>query len=82
MCNPISRYANLWIAAIVFASTLSASIDAKAADTPPQVESTKAWHDGSARYDFVMDEQTLAIKPLSMATRRQLWQALALSDAS
>ena len=27
-----------------------------------------AWHDGSARYDFVMDEQTLAIKPSTVAT--------------
>ncbi len=39
------------------------------ADAPPAIESAKAaWHDGSARYDFVMDEQTLAIKPLTVAT--------------
>ena len=64
MCNPISRYAHHGIAAIVFASMFSASIDTKAADVPRADESAKAaWHDGSARYDFVMDEQTLAIKP-------------------
>jgi neutral ceramidase len=69
MCNPISGYACHWIGAIVFASLLSASIDAKAADGPTPIESAKAaWHDGSARYDFVMDEQSLAIKPLTVAS--------------
>jgi hypothetical protein len=69
MSNPISRYAYRCIAAIVFALILSASIDAKAADAPPVIESAKAaWHEGSARYDFVMDEQTLAIKPLTVTS--------------
>ncbi len=71
MCSPISRYAYRSIAPFVFASMMSASIDttAKAGDPPPALESSKAaWHDGSARYDFVMDEQTLAIKPITVAT--------------
>ena len=48
---------------------LSGSIAARAADPPAAVDGAKAaWHDGSARYDFVMDEQTLAIKPVTVAT--------------
>jgi neutral ceramidase len=69
MCNRISRYAYLGIAAIVFASMFSATTDAKAADAPAAIESAKAaWQDGSARFDFVMDEQTLGIKPFTVAT--------------
>jgi hypothetical protein len=69
MCNRISRYTYHGIAAIVFASLFAASNDTKAADTPAALEGEKAaWHDGSARYDFVMDEQTLAIKPFKVAT--------------
>ena len=45
------------------------AVDTKAADAPPAIErATAAWQDGSARYDFVMDEQTLAIKPLTVST--------------
>jgi neutral ceramidase len=56
-------YAYHTIAALVFASMFLASIDAKAEDPPLATGSAKAtWHDGSARFDFVMDEQTLAIK--------------------
>lgn len=69
MCDRISLHAYHGIAAIVFASMISASNDTKAADAPPANESAKAaWHDGSARYDFVMDEQSLAIKPFTVAT--------------
>ncbi|HEY2158188.1 MAG TPA: hypothetical protein VGH33_21345 [Isosphaeraceae bacterium] len=69
MGNRISRYARHGIAAIAVAATFSASIDAKAADAPPAIEGAKAtWPGGSARYDFVMDKQTLAIKPSAAAT--------------
>jgi neutral ceramidase len=69
MRNRIGRYSRCGIAAIVFASMVAPSIDANAADTPPATEGSKAaWRDGSARYDFVMDEQTLAIRPVTAAT--------------
>src|SRR5262245_32104847 len=69
MCGRIGRYACRGIAAIVFASMLPASSGARAADEPPTSEKRQAtWQDGSARYDFVMEEQTLAIKPLGPAT--------------
>jgi neutral ceramidase len=69
MCNRIIRHTQHGIAAIVFASLCSASIDTKAGDVPAALEGKKAaWYDGSARYDFVMDEQTLAIKPSKVAT--------------
>jgi neutral ceramidase len=51
------------IAAIAFTAVCTAS---NAADTHATNEGSKAaWHDGSARYDFVMDEETLAIKPMA-----------------
>jgi neutral ceramidase len=69
MGHRISQYAYHGIAAYVSASMFLASIDAKAADAPPASGSAKAaWHDGSARYDFAMDEQTLDIKPSTAAT--------------
>ena len=69
MCKYRSLYTHSGIAAIVLASILSTSIDARAADDPPAIASSKAaWRDGSARYDFVMDEQTLSITPASAAT--------------
>jgi hypothetical protein len=56
-------------AAIILASMLSVSLETKAADDPSAIQGAKGtWHDGSARYDFVMDEQTLAIKPWTMVT--------------
>jgi hypothetical protein len=65
MCGHIDRYACRGMAAIAFVSMLSASIGAKAPDESPASERPKAaWLDGSARHDFVMDEQTLAIKPV------------------
>ncbi len=68
MCYSISRRMHHGIAAIVLSTMFSTSSDAKAAGTPPATESAKAaWRDGSARYDFVMDEQTLAIKPSPVA---------------
>jgi len=69
MGHRISRSAYQGIATIVFASIFSTSMDTKAQEASPAVGNAKAtWHDGSARYDFVMDEQTLAIKPLAVAT--------------
>jgi neutral ceramidase len=69
MCRHIIRYAYRGVAAIVLASMFSASVGTKAADELPAIEGPKGtWHDGSARYDFVMDEQTLAIKPSTMTT--------------
>jgi hypothetical protein len=69
MRNPTSRYAHHVIAVTVFASMFSSAVDAMAADAPHAVVSAQAaWHDGSARYDFVMDEQTLTVKPLTVAT--------------
>jgi hypothetical protein len=56
MCNCVVRYTLHGISALILVSMFSASIDAKAADTPPATEGAKvAWPDGSARYDFVMD---------------------------
>jgi hypothetical protein len=38
-----------------------------AAEAPTSFEGEKtAWHDGFARYDFVMDEQTLAVTPIKV----------------
>ena len=64
MSEHIGRYAVRGLEAIVFAAMLLASIGARAADEP----SRPVWQDGSARLDFVMDEQTLAIRPLEAAT--------------
>jgi hypothetical protein len=69
MCGHIDRYACRGMVAIVLVSMLPASTDAKATDESPASERPKAaWLDGSARHDFVMDEQTLAITPLEAAT--------------
>jgi neutral ceramidase len=69
MFSRISIYMSYGLAAIVFAAMFWTSIDTKAADAPPAIESAKAaWHDGSARYDFMMDEQTLSIQPSTAAT--------------
>ncbi len=68
MCKPVSGYVYYAIAPFVFASICSASIDLGAADPPRAVESARAaGPDGRARYEFVMDEQTLAIKPITVA---------------
>jgi hypothetical protein len=56
-----------WVA--IFLATLPESANgALAADayTPFDGEKT-AWHDGFARYDFVLDEQTLAITPFKVS---------------
>ncbi|HWE36239.1 MAG TPA: hypothetical protein VG406_06675 [Isosphaeraceae bacterium] len=48
---------------------LSTTVHAKAAEDPPATEGARAaWSDGAARYDFVMDEQSLAIKSVEEAT--------------
>ncbi len=45
-------------------TTRGAGQDTTAAAAPPAFEGEKStWHNGFARYDFVMDEQTLAITP-------------------
>jgi hypothetical protein len=69
MGHRIRWYVYLGTAAIVAASMLSTSIDTKAADAPAAVGPAKAtWRDGSDRYDFVMDGQTLAVQPSTAAT--------------
>src|SRR6516164_7772053 len=69
MRNPISRSACHGIAVFVFMSILSVYFCANAADAPPARESEKtAWYDESAHFDFVMDPQTLAIRPGTVAT--------------
>jgi hypothetical protein len=56
------------IVAIAFASMLARSIEAEPVDDPPATECARvAWRDGSARYEFVMDEQTRAISPSTAA---------------
>jgi neutral ceramidase len=68
MCYPISRHACSGIATIAIALMTFTFIDSRAADAPAAAERSKAaWYDGSARFDFVMDEQTLAIKPVTSA---------------
>jgi neutral ceramidase len=69
MCKRVILTSHRGIATIVFALMFSTSIGAQAADDPPAPNRAKAaLHDGSARYDFVMDKQTLAIKPSTAAT--------------
>ncbi len=69
MCQPSRRYSYRGIVAAVFASMFSLTLDTRAADGPPATGGAKAaWADGSARFDFVMDEQSLAIKPTADAT--------------
>jgi neutral ceramidase len=69
MCGHIIRCMYHGGAAIILASMLSASFETKAADDPRAIQGAKStWQDGSARYDFVMDKQTLAIKPWTMVT--------------
>ena len=64
MRNRISHYSHHAIASIVFALMIWAWIEAEVAAAPPAIQGAKvASRDGSARYDFVMDEQTLSIKP-------------------
>jgi neutral ceramidase len=72
MCKYISRCTYYPLGAIVFASIFLTSIPSTA-DTPPANGAEKAASpDGSARYDFVMDEQTLSIKPLTAATAEKV----------
>jgi len=55
------KNAILVLTAIVFTMT---SVGLRAARAPMAFAGEKStWHDGFARYDFVMDEQTLAITP-------------------
>ena len=52
-------------ASIVFASLLSIPALAQAAEGGVAFDGEKStWHDGFDRFDFVMDEESLAIKPL------------------
>jgi hypothetical protein len=61
--NNTFRFAPLGLAAILAVATLGIPSHAEAGDyTPFQGEKT-AWRGGFDRYDFVMDETTLAIEP-------------------
>jgi hypothetical protein len=63
--NPrLNQFAYLRLAAILVSMLLTGSRTSVAADayTPFDGEKT-SWHDGFDRYDFVMDEETLAIAP-------------------
>lgn len=55
-----SRFAG---ARFLFAVLFMAPLLASAGDYAPFEGAKSAWHDGFDRYDFVMDEQTLAIEP-------------------
>lgn len=57
-CEPLGA------AVLLFVVILGAPGDATAAGQPVPFEGEKtSWHDGFDRYDFVMDEGTLAIRP-------------------
>jgi putative heme-binding domain-containing protein len=59
----MSKRACLGLAAILVATAVGTSNEAKAAEAPPAFEGEKtAWH-GFDRYDFVMDEASLNITP-------------------
>jgi pimeloyl-ACP methyl ester carboxylesterase len=51
------------IAAILIIATFGKPSEAKAADEMPFQGAKTAWHDGFDRFDFVMDEETLAVEP-------------------
>jgi neutral ceramidase len=69
MCKRSSSYSHHGIGAIILASMLSVVTGAKAVGQPRAVEAAMAaGRDEAARYDFVMDEQTLAIKSSTTVT--------------
>ena len=51
------------LAAILVVATLGSSSNTKAAEYIPFEGEKTAWHGGFDRYDFVMDEQSLAVEP-------------------
>jgi hypothetical protein len=51
------------LAAILVVATLGSFSNTKAADDAPFQGEKTAWHAGFDRYDFVMDEETLAVEP-------------------
>jgi len=53
----------LGIAAILVAATLGNPLHAKGVDSTPFEGEKTAWRGGFDRYDFVMDEETLVVKP-------------------
>ena len=61
---PVGHYGVICLAVTALAVILWHPVAARAADSyvPSDGEKT-AWHDGFDRYDFVMDEETLAINP-------------------
>jgi hypothetical protein len=66
------------IAAIILASTFSDVCETKALGGSAVSEDARgAWPDGSDRYDFVMDQQTLAIKPSTAAGEKSGGDGLA-----
>jgi pimeloyl-ACP methyl ester carboxylesterase len=67
MMNPLAR---LRLAALLVATILGASAIANAENPYSPIEGEKTtWHDGFDRYDFVMDEATLAITPFKRDER-------------
>ncbi len=67
MRHRIRRHVLSGLAAILAASFFSAPNGTKAVDVSTAFEGEKTtWPDGSARYDFVMDDQTHVIKPFQV----------------
>jgi hypothetical protein len=68
MGNRISCCVCHGIVAILLASTVPDLCETRAAGAAPASEDAKgAWPGGSDRYDFVMDRQTLAVRPRAPA---------------
>src|SRR5687768_12052708 len=61
--NDTARLARLGLAAILILATLENCSNTKGAESTPFDGEKTAWHDGFARYDYVMDEQSLAVVP-------------------
>src|SRR5882724_11077625 len=63
-CDSVGRLRCLGFVGIIVATVLSNPAVARAVDAYVPFDGEKSvWHDGFDRYDFVMDEGTLAIKP-------------------
>jgi pimeloyl-ACP methyl ester carboxylesterase len=61
--NETNRIAQAGLAAILIVAILGNASKTKGEDYTPFEGEKTAWHDGFDRYDFVMDEETLAVKP-------------------
>lgn len=60
---PLGSFARLHWAACLTLFVIPAAGPALAADYVPFPGEKSAWHDGFERYDFLMDQETLAIEP-------------------